>query len=98
MGRLKPPALTFRPARPPFKDAWPTAFLGALTLILIPTIIRRPDTQSVIGLTLALILVGGGVWWWFRQRWPGDPHLKVNAQGMSYTRFGRTRGYSWKEI
>jgi hypothetical protein len=33
-----------------------------------------------------------------RDRWPGDPTLRVDAQGLSYRRFGKTKTMAWTDV
>ena len=88
----------FRPARPPLKEFVPLAFLGLLFVIIAPKILARPDTMQMVALFLLGGLVGGGLWMWLRLRVPGSPKLTVGPEGLSYQRFGRTRGLGWNEV
>jgi hypothetical protein len=51
-----------------------------------------------VGLIGVALLIAGGIWLWFRGRFPGDPTLRVDTKGMSYVRSGRERGFKWSEI
>ena len=90
--------MEFRPARPPLRDLVPIAFVALLFLILAPGIIARPAPWPIVGLTGTALLVVGGLWLRLRHRFPGDPTLRVNREGMSYVRGGRERGFKWTDI
>ena len=58
----------------------------------------EPKPWDVVGLIAMALLIARGSWLWFRQRFPGDPTLRVDANGMSYLRRARERGLKWSEI
>ena len=91
-------ALEFRPARPPLRSLWATAFLAAIALVLAPRIVANPSPEPLGGLAGLALLIAGGLWLWFRGRFPGDPVLRVDAKGMTYTRGGRQRGLKWTQV
>ena len=95
---MKPKAMEFRPGRPRLRSLWPTAFLAALFVLLSPKVVANPEPLSLFGLAAGALLVMGGTWLWFRQRFPGDPTLRVDAKGMSYIRGGRERGLEWAQV
>ena len=95
---MKPEAIEFRPARPPLRKLWPLVVLSPLFLMLAPRILMHPTPWDVAGLIGVALLIAGGIWLWFRQRFPGDPTLRVDAEGMSYVRSGRERALKWTEI
>jgi hypothetical protein len=95
---IKAEPMEFRPARPPLRKLWPLGILSPLFLMLAPRILKDPKPWDVVGLIGVALLIAGGIWLWFRQRFPGDPVLRVDAAGMSYVRGGRERGLKWKEI
>jgi hypothetical protein len=96
--RVKKEAIEFRPARPPLRTLWPLVILTPLFLILAPRILMHPAPWDVVGLIGGALLIAGGLWMWFRQRFPGDPTLRVDARGMSYVRGRRERALKWSEV
>jgi hypothetical protein len=96
--RVKAEAIEFRPARPPLRKLWPLGILLPLFLMLAPRIFMNPTPRDVAGLVGLGLLIVGGIWLWFRQRFPGDPTLRVDSKGMTYSRSGRERGLKWTEI
>jgi hypothetical protein len=90
--------IEFRPARPPLRKLWSLGFMSLLFLGLAPRILMHPKPWDLVGLVGMALLIAGGTWLWFRQRFPGDPRLRVDAKGMSYIRSGRERGFKWSEI
>jgi hypothetical protein len=91
-------AIIFRPARPAWRELAQVGFLGLLLVILVPTILSRPDFWSLVGLTGLALLVAGGAWLIFRLRFPGSPRLEVDAEGLRYHRFGRERSLAWSQV
>jgi hypothetical protein len=91
-------AREFRPAPPGWRDIAPVAFLGLLLLILIVQTLRERISPSPVGLTGTALLVAGGCWLLLRLRFPGSPRLRVDGEGMSYTRSGRARGLRWNDV
>src|SRR3954452_18423287 len=81
----------FRPAQPPLKELVPTAFLFLLLTMIAPHVATRPTRWSIGGVIGCFLLVIGGLWLHLRDRWPGDPTLRVDAQGLSYRRFNKTK-------
>jgi hypothetical protein len=66
--------------------------------MLAPRIVARPALVMVLGLTGLGLLIVGGIWLWFRQRFPGEPTLRVDAVGMTYVRGGRERALKWTDV
>ena len=95
---MKKEALEFRPARPPLRSLLPTAFLSIVFLAIAPRILAEAAFWPMIGLGGGILLIIGGIWLWFRQRFPGDPTLRVDAKGMSYVRGNRSRSLKWSEV
>lgn len=95
---VKAEAMEFRPARPPLRKLWPLGILLLLFVMLAPRILEDPQPRDVVGLICVALLIVGGIWLWFTQRFPGDPTLGVDDKGMSYVRGGRERGFKWSEI
>jgi hypothetical protein len=96
MVRAEP--MEFRPARPPLRQLWPLGILSPLFVIIAPGIVTHPTKESVVGLAGGSLLILGGIWLWFRQRFPGDPRLRVDAFGMSYVRGERERALRWSQV
>ena len=96
--RARPQAMEFRPVRPPLRSLWPSAFLAVLFLIVVPGILEAPSLWPVIGLTGVGLLIAGGIWLWFRGRFPGHPTLRVDAAGMTYLRGGHERSLEWSKV
>jgi hypothetical protein len=95
---MKREAIEFHPARPPLRRLFPVGFLALMFLIIAPKVVADPKPWDVVGLTGGGLLVLGGLWLWFRGRFPGKPTLRVDAEGMTYRRYGRERGLAWSEV
>lgn len=91
-------AREFRSARPPLRELVPVAVLTLFFVILAPQIVAHPSVWRLVGLTGTALLIAGGIWLRLRDRFPGDPTLKVDAEGMSYRRGGREQRLKWTEV
>jgi len=90
--------LEFRPARPPLRELVPLLFLALLFLVLALQKIGHSAPVSLVGLSGLALLIAGGIWLRLRYRFPGDPTLRVDGEGMSYVRGGREQALKWSEI
>ena len=91
-------AMEFHPARPTLRDFLPIAFLSLLFIILAPRIIADPAPWPLVGMTGTALLIAGGIWLRLMYRFPGHPTLRVDQEGMSYSRGGRQRSLKWIDV
>jgi len=95
---VKAKDMEFRPARPGLRELAPVAFLGAMLAILLWQAVVKGASVSPWGLGGLIVLVAGGIFMMLRHRFPGSPVLRVDAEGMTYTRFGRSRAMAWRDV
>lgn len=91
-------AITFRPARPPWREAWPAAVMSIITAVLLISLTFDPEKKALGPLAAALILLAGALFLLLRHRFPGDPRLIVDETGLRYCRGNRERALKWNEL
>lgn len=90
--------MEFRPAPPRPRQAFPLVIFSALLIVVALRAAMHPSAISPLLIAALLGFVAFGAWLVSRLRFPGSPRLRVDRNGLTYTRGGRARALLWSEI
>ena len=96
--RVAREVMEFRPARPRRPSLWSIVILAIVFIVLALANLAHRAFEPLAALAGVGLLLAAGIWFQFRLRFPGDPTLRVDAEGMSYIRGGREQGLKWTEV